>query len=752
MTAHYRKMVHLILLAIFINIGIGSNAALAMPQNQQGANIYTFSDFGVDSDIILRGPFETRRITFDLPPNWVLQEGTVLTLEIGAFFAVAGDDGTNALDGGFSGALLEVYFNDGLQQSVPLLNSPNATYTIPILVRDLISTRGDGAHSITLALDAALDCDLDFHRTTIAIKNTSSVVLPYTEAALDLDLRRLPWPIYQARVNAPSSVFVVLPDSPSADVIQAGLITMGAFGRMTSGRLPMSMILISQITESITAQSDLIFVGQPSAFGVLSDLSFPLDVSTDGFVSTEVRQDDGVLQIVPSPWNGTKSVLMISGDSDAGIVKAAQALASGSMLTGMNSAYSVIAQVAPFALSGGILPESGQAQSPELAFSSLGYTATTFNSVGLNYFTYEFTIPPGLTPSETPYVEFRFSNSSLLDPFRSGIEVALNDIVVGSLQFTEETSTLSTARVDLPLSVLRSGTNRLDLVIGLLPLDACSVTATTGLWTTIFPDSYIYLPLVNAPDSPALFRDLTSYPYPFATDASFARTTFVLPGDDFGAWTAAGKIAYDLGARVEGPILSFEAAFDGEVNDLSKDGHLIIVGEPRDLTILSELRDAIPAYFEENSNVAVLETQLVTYRISDEKSLGYLEIFVSPWSSQAAVLGVFGTNPDGLNHAVNSIVNFQIRETLSGNFSTYDGGNRAIVVDTRTGLGMGRLEAGLGSETVSLQPTTISEPHAQESAPLRDFRPMLIYGIAGVLIAMVFVAIVALRFGKKRSQ
>ncbi|NWF65645.1 MAG: cellulose biosynthesis cyclic di-GMP-binding regulatory protein BcsB [Chloroflexi bacterium] len=731
----------------------GGSRVFASSARQDEVNLFTFADLGVESDIVLKGPFESRTIRFDLPPNWELRDGAELNLEISAYFASSELEQQSTAGNTFTGALLDVFFNDGLQKSVPLTNTENTTYRIPISAKDLKPTGADGSYFITLVLDAAIDCDFEFHKTTIVVKNNSYVILPRSEVSLELDLRRLPWPLYQERTNIASTTLMVLPDSPSADEMQAGFTAMGAFGRMTSGRLPITFLRYSELTEEQRLNSDLIFVGKPSAFPILSDLALSLKVLNGSFSSTEVGAEDGVLQIIASPWNPSKSVLLVSGASDGGVVKAAQALSSGDMQTGLNPSYSVVAQVNPFVIADGQLvdPQQPAILSPDVNFDSLGYPAVTLDSLGPNYFTYEFNIPVGLVPSESPYAEFHFSNSSLVDPVRSDFAVYLNDTIVGSVQLTEGTSSFTTAKIDLPASLLKSGLNRLDLVVTLIPRDECSMLAFSGLWATIFSDSFFHLSLIPSPEPIALFRDLKSYPYPFAADTSFRDTTFVISKNDPISWPIAARIAYDLGARVDGNLLGYEVAFDGEIPEQVKQGHIILVGTPKELSILDELSDAMPARFEPGSNIAVLETQIVIYRISDQKSLGYLEIFVSPWSEKAAVLGVFGTNLTGLDYALNSIINFQIRETLSGNFSTYDGGNRAIIVDTRTGLGLGRFESSLGTENVDTQPATdIATPVEAAGAPVNNMRNMIMVGIIVIIVVMAAVVLVALRFSKRR--
>jgi cellulose synthase operon protein B len=756
MFINMKKIIHLMLLVcvfgFYLDVNVVSALMPAIPQARQDGDVFTFTDLGVTSDIVLKGPYESRTVKFELPPTWVLQEGSEINLEVKSFFTTSIGEAVALPADTYTGVLLDVSFNKKLQQSIPLTTNGTTTYRIPVSPKDLSVPGEDGAYSITIALDAAIDCNLGTNKTTVVVGSNSFAILPHSEKTLELDLRKIPWPIYQEKAKSVGSAVVVLPSNPSASEVQAGLVVMGTFGRMTKGKLPLSLITFDQLTEAIQEQSDLILVGKPSTFQSFADILKPLTIANGQFDSSEVGVDDGVLQISISPWNAAKSILLVSGESDLGVVKTAQALSTGNLQTGITPNYSVVAQVNPVTAAAVVGQDAAQLASPDISFSDLGYTVITVDTLGSNYLTYEFSIPAGQIPSENPYLEIKFSNSTMVDPARSEINVFLNDVVVGSAQLSDGTTSLASAKIDLPASMLRFGQNRLDIVINLAPRDECSLLATSGLWATIYQDSFIHLPLVKTPVSSNIRQDIRAYPYPFANDSSLASTTFVVPEKAPAVWATAGKIAFDLGSRVNSSILGFSAAFDGQIPDASLAGNFIVVGEPKNLSVLTDMKKAMPAYFETGSNVAVLESQLVIYRVSEQKSLGYLELFTSPWNPQGVVLGVFGTNPDGLGFAVKSLLDFRLRETLIGNYAAYDGGSNAIVVDTRTGFGMGRFESSIGSANITSEAPTeaVQAGDSATVSPTND-KLFVLTTIAGVIFAMVVVVFLAFSLRKKKS-
>ena len=743
-----------LLMSVYFDINVVSALTPMFSPAKQDPNIFTFADLGVDSDIVMKGPYESVAIRFTLPPTWELQDGSEINLVVKSFFSTSSDPAQTTAVNATTSALLEVYFNRKLQQSIPLTTESGvATYRIPISVSDLGFPDADGYYSITLALDAAVDCDLDFHRTTAVIGINSYAVFPHVEKPLQLDLRKLPWPFYQERARLLGSTAVVIPPDPSADEVQAALVVMGTFGRMSQGRLPISMVTADQLTDADRTGSDLIFVGASAGLAnFFNGLANP-PITGSQFSIVEAGEEDGVLQVLPSPWNASKSLLLVSGTSDIGVVKAAQALSTGNLQTGITPDYSVVAQVNPFTKTGITGQDGLQFSSPDdITFSDLDYQVTTVDQLGSNYLTFEFVVPQGQIPSENPYVEIKFSNSTMVDTARSYISVFVNEIVVGSVELSDGSSSLVSAKIDIPASLLKYGLNVLDLEINLIPRDECSILAFSGLWATVYEDSYLHLPLTKSPESETILQDLKAYPYPFANDPSLGAMTFIVPSADPFAWSLAGKVAFDLGARVNGSILSFEAAFDNQIPDALRTGNLIVIGQPKNLAVLEEMRSTMPAYFEPESNIAILESQLIIYRVTDQKSLGYLEVFPSPWNPEAAVLGLFGTTPEGLQFALNSLLNFQIRETLSGNFSTYDGGRRAIIVDTRTGYGIGSFEASVGpDQVVVVTPSATDEAPGSPAPSSTGNSNLILLAIVGVILVMIVVVVFVVRLRKKKS-
>ena len=751
--SHMKEIKMFSLFVLLALLFVAAGPVSAFPHNLDGN--YTFKDLGLDSDIILRGPYDAETFRFDLSPTFALREG-YLDLIITTFDTSASGGGETSSESvadsvdGFSGVVLDVYFDDKLQQSVPLIKGEKITYTIEIDSADINSVVSTLPRKISFFLDAAIDCDIDQHNSVVIIDALSEVYFSYDEIPAELDLHQLPRPIYLERLNSSDKSYVVLPASPSSLEAQAGITVMATFGRITFGNLPLSLITEDQVTPDLLAASNLIFVGKTDSFLSVQDVFSPSQISNMQLLPPEFEEGDGGLKYLTSPWNPLKYILLVYGKSDEGVLKAAQALSTGNIQTGLSTDYSIVENVNSPLVSNVISDGALQVPSTDFTFADLGQDFLTVEDIGENYIEYEFVIPNGLIPTGSPYLQLQYSRSAFADASRSGIVVYLNEIKVGSVKFSTEETGHSIETIELPISAFRPGKNLLEIVFNLVPVDECSTINFSGssIWATVFPESLIHLPLVSGENTSSELGNISLFPYPFANDPSFSSTAFVLSVNDPGSVSEAGRVAYEMGRLVPGSILLPKVFFDTALPEDYRESNLIVIGEPAKLTFLEELKDSLPAYFEAGSNVAVLETQQVIYRISDGKALGYLELLASPWSPDLAILGIFGTNREGLAASVSAITGNGSRETFVGNFVTIDGDD-SIIVDTRTGLGTGRVAPEIGADNVSQEEKQTDVKDFQ--ADLDKQRQIILFALIGIVAVMVVVIILALRTRKKEK-
>ncbi len=331
------------------------------------------------------------------------------------------------------------------------------------------------------------------HRTSVIVSSTSQFALLYDEVAPITDLTLLPRPLYQRNAVFPVPTYLVIPDAPSTQEMQAALTVAAAFGRMTSGNQSLTMLPLGRLSDEIRNSSNLILLGKTPFF---STLPAPWTAAT--LVPAAMLPDDGRLQLAVSPWNGARAVLIISGDSDMGVVKAAQALSNNNIQTSGRSDLAVVAEVGAASQS----PDQQAVLSFPVkthTFADLGYGIITLTGAGSMDSFFKFVIPPGMVADNDSYLDLTFDNSPAADLTASDLSVYINGKAIGGAVLSPQTTSVTTQRLRIPLTVLLPGANQLRIQATLVPLTLCSSPGNTNLWLTILPESVLSLPLKPAP-------------------------------------------------------------------------------------------------------------------------------------------------------------------------------------------------------------------------------------------------------------
>ncbi len=608
----------------------------------------------------------------------------------------------------------------------------------------LKSPFNDGRHELSLFLDAGNDCTDTTRHTSIVISAASHFSIPYAEQTPNLDLTTLPRPIFQRDSIFPVNSTLVVPDAPTAQEMQAALTIASSFGRMSSGQMSVSLVPMSQLTAEMRTQSELIFVGKSSALSLLQGVALPSPLQSNTFAAPGMQTDDGILQMAVSPWNTGRAMLVVGGNSDAGVVKAAQALSNENIQTVGDHNLALIANVAPPTTSrvDTTLPQDTR------TFEDLGYNILTMNGVGRADTFVRFTIPPGYTATEDTYLDMTFNHSGLLDFNRSGLTVFMNGNLIGSVLLSQQTASTTTQRIKIPLSSLTTSTNELKFEADLAPLSQCSFLDFGNLWLSILPESVLHMPLQPATAGTVSLRDLSSYPYPFASDPTLSNLAFILPKGDASAWSTAAGIALQLGRQSPGALFNVGVAYDGEVpDDIRNNRNLIVIGLPSTTKLLTDINDSLPAPFEKGTNVAVVQGQQVSYRFPENTDLGYLELLNSPWNADRVILAVVGSTPAGVAQAGAVLTNAVQRGSLKGNFVLVNG-DTLSVADTRTGLGLASVGDSAGvppqpamANAATPAPQTANALFSSETGWI----PLVVGGLALMILIVIIIAAVTRR-------
>ena len=304
---------------------------------------------------------------------------------------------------------------------------------LPIPLEAFVSNRDDGRMAFYAELDAGDFCYVD-EDYNLFIHPNSYLSLPHEIVAPTPDLTELPNLLYENSF-VQESALIVLPDKPSAAELQAALTVAGGLGNMSQNNLIIDTTTISALTPEQKILNHLLIVGKPSKLNILNELDLPAPRSGSGFNLAAAGDDDGIVQLVNSPWDISRMIVLVSGSTDEGVVKAAQAFSTGVIRphSAMNLAIIDKVQTVEETLATVSTAETR-------TFEAMGYEDYLFQYRGFNAIAYNFQVPLGWTVREDAYLELAYGYSSLVDYNQSGIIVTLNENPIGSLRLTPDNS------------------------------------------------------------------------------------------------------------------------------------------------------------------------------------------------------------------------------------------------------------------------------------------------------------------------
>lgn len=729
------KFLRMILFMVILISGLNISQAYALDGKyehrsvtlSQLNNAITFEQLGYSEKLMI-GPYDASTVFFGLPANVNLAPGSSVLVK----YASAWSGSSEANSSSVLGTLL-VYFNDELIDTIILDGSSESSKQIPIPENALKATEEDGRHRLRFILSADVNCRFDNFHTTVIISKSSLFDLEYEAVAPEVDLSKLPRPIYLPSSIIPSSALIVVPDNPEAFELQSALAVSAGLGSISSGELGVNLVANGNLTSDDVANNHLLFVGLGNKFPNLQVVDLPFAVGGNSLPLPSDNNQDGVIQIAQSPWSQSNVVIYVGGNTEDAVVKAAQVFSSGNVVAVEKPDVSLISTV-----------NMDVYQDPvqvDRTFKTLGYDSQTVGLFGESYITYLFNVSAEQAVSTGAYVDLVISHSDLLDIESTGLTVILNDEVVGGVRLEEESPVVT--RINLSPDVLRRGINRLEILSDIVPYFTCYSTDLLSTWITISESSVVHLPITGQQFDIGSNTNLRDFPYMFLTTSNLGDLAVILPHNDPVSWASASDALFYMGYKGELPIAGFKAVYADNISDeILKDYNLMTFGRSNTLDFISSINSSLPAPFKEGSDEAVQPSMLVNYSLLPDTSVGYLQLLSSPWNEDNVLLGVFGNTQLGIPMAGRTLTQDELVSELTGNFAIV---YQDQVVSTDTRLGISR-EGILSELTVAVTVTpsdTTNDPTPQGSPITTETRPgWMLPAIIVTSVIMVIVLVV----------
>jgi cellulose synthase operon protein B len=596
----------------------------------------------VGTRLRMEGIYDEARIRFTRPRNWQPKAIKVLLKyrHSGALYA--------------SRSNITVMINGTSVGSVPM-NQPqgkigSVDFTIPTyLVQDY--------NEVTIAAlqNNSPTCTQDPYDPSLwsEIMPDSKLVFDFVPQPVSLDFSRYPYPLFDVLSLESNQIAYVQPKTMD----DAWLAQLGRFnaslGRIADYRAMDSRLIPT--LGSVKPTDRLVILGTPEHQPTIASLPLPLKLNGQKFFKDDqaIATDAGILL-----WTTTADrknpVLVITGNSDAGVAKAMQFLVQAKEQTMATGTVMVIDQVTPVAAPNlrdwpGFLPIQDQFKLRDLRARATreSYRDITIRGSSSPALELDFKARPDDEFLPGNWVTVYYSHGPQINPLTSLLEVELDGVAVAGKRLTNvEGVKRDSFNVELPNDRIRPD-SKLQINFRLDPRErrSCSRVTDAQLWGTIHADTEFKLRRENAVKLPDL--KLLQFGYPFAAPQDFSNTTIAVPDDPSEQdLQLLLELTERLGRLSRSESLQVEVFRAKQLpQDRRNQRHLIGIGT-RDRFPFPEAFK--PENFALNEKSARHWRESKIYTAPDPD--GLIQQIISPWNRDRVLLILSAQTNTGLDH------------------------------------------------------------------------------------------------------
>lgn len=380
---------------------------------------------------------------------------------------------------------------------------------------------------------------------------------------------------------------------------------------------------------------------------VVANAETPFFATADGAVPDQ----EGIVQFIPSPWNEAKALLILTGENTTGVTKATRAMRSTILYPELTGP---VARIKDIRQAFENVPKYAINQT--LSFQEMGYDHEILTGIGRQVTEYRFEVPYLWSFNEDLLLDLQFNHAQTIDFTRSNLSILLENIPVATIGLDSSTATQGRLTVPIPASFVQSGErNRLQMVVTLAPIDACSTTSSDANWFVINSASSVTFPSGQYANE---IMDMARF-LPLFTQNNTLETLLITLSEkpDKHDWNAAFAILQRIGSTVSGKTLHPQISLGTPLPPAElREKNIIAVGQPTQNAYISAANSNLPQPFVPDTNNIAVRYDDVDVRLSQNFELGLLQLIPSPWNEQQKFLAVTGTNPQGVALAVDFVV------------------------------------------------------------------------------------------------
>jgi len=618
-----------------------------------------FSKIGLATDSILEGSFDEIKLIFSLPSAWELKPGSKIILNITNYFADLIIGQNPALPRNIFVGELSVWLNDFRLDSFPMKDSGDFTYSVKMDEKYFQNKDRSGLNELIFRWDASISCDMGIV-STVSIRPSSKLQLQYQTIAILPDLNDFPNPFFQEQSVEPQKVTILIPDQPTEGELQSALTVAAGFGKISKANMNVDLITFNQLGNDTHKKNNLVLIGTIKNLALLDDTVFSISIANQ--FNLIAVNDDGVVMEINSPWKTESVLLVITGKTESGVIKAATAVSSGALITSSEKNLAIVKD---------IYPNVQRAEDKvDISFSELNQQTIKISNYGQHKLVIPFTFFKSKLISPESYLDLYINHSQLIDYNQSGLWVSLNGIPLGSVRFSDQTSNTTLVRFIIPPSAIKSVSNKIQIETNLISRNTCSNPRINDHWITIFGDSTLHITTIQESSKLENLISIGDYPQPFILDEGLGSTMIILENDDLQSWKIAANLVFNLGAELQSKYYQFSLRFPNRFTlESSKGQQLLFIGLTSKIPFSTKINTLLPVPFNTDGKLQDENRFGIKYAVNKEQSLGYLELVNISTSPQSQALLVLGSNAEGLSKSGQVLLDIKKREKmLNSNF------------------------------------------------------------------------------------
>lgn len=480
-------------------------------------------DPNVGNGFHFKGLHATRQLSFTRPHSWNLKTAKAL-IRFQHSPALLADE-----------SYLSARINGTSIGSVPL-NRPGSQvgqvlFNIP---PNLIQDRN--ALELVVQQTDQPDCtEADYQALWTDVLPDSNITFQFEPQPIALDFSRYPYPVLDDLSLEPNQVTYVLPKAVHADWLTAASRLQASFGQLADFR-GLTTRLANSIDDT-DATERLVIIGTPVDQPAIADLKLPLPLKNNQWLDgndNALPEDVGVLMLTTTADTGALT-LVVTGNSAAGVTKAAQFLATAQtrpMAAGQYMTVNTLEEIAA--------PESrawarALPLDPSFQLRDLKteqgdlFQEVTVRGAGAPPIEFDFRALPDEQLKRGSTMTLRYSYSPQLNPRTSTVEVVLDGVALKGARLKNKSGADHQAlKVDLPPESI-TPTSKMQVFFRLDPqqLDLCDRVADDSLWGTLHADTQFNLKREQVVSLPDL--QLLTVGYPLAAPQDLSGVALVVP-------------------------------------------------------------------------------------------------------------------------------------------------------------------------------------------------------------------------------